>query len=114
MLMDLPVFAGAASTVIFASSALPMLAKARRSKDLGSYSLGNMLLANLGNAVYAVYVFDLPAGPIWALHSFYMVSTALMLVWYLRYTGLPRLRERVSLHDFPGAPEPVESLASVS
>jgi hypothetical protein len=112
--MDLPVFAGAASTVIFASSSLPMLAKAHRSKDLGSYSLGNMLLANLGNAVYAVYVFDLPAGPIWALHSFYMVSTALMLVWYLRYTGLPRLRERVRLHDLPDAAEPMPSLASVS
>jgi hypothetical protein len=25
------------------------------------------------------------AGSVWALHTFYLVSTALMLVWYLRY-----------------------------
>ena len=44
--------AGLASTVIFAASALPMLLKAYRSRDLGSYSLGNITLANLGNAVH--------------------------------------------------------------
>jgi hypothetical protein len=36
-------------------------------------------------------VFHLPAGPIWALHSFYLLSTALMLAWYLRYQWWPRL-----------------------
>jgi hypothetical protein len=82
---SIPVLAGIASTVIFASSVLPMLVKARRTKDLTSYSLGNMLLANLGNAVYAVYVYSLPPGPIWFLHGFYVVSTGLMLVWRLRY-----------------------------
>jgi hypothetical protein len=34
-----------------------------------------------------VYVVSLPAGPIWALHSFYLTTTALMLVWYLRYAA---------------------------
>jgi hypothetical protein len=29
-------------------------------------------------------VFSLPIGPIWVLHSFYLVSTGLMLFWYLR------------------------------
>jgi uncharacterized protein with PQ loop repeat len=82
---SLPVLAGIASTVIFASSVLPMLVKARRTKDLTSYSLGNMLLANLGNAVYSIYVYSLPPGPIWVLHGFYLVSTGLMLVWRLRY-----------------------------
>lgn len=82
---SLPVLAGIASTVIFAASVLPMLVKARRTKDLTSYSLGNILLANLGNAVYSVYVYSLPPGPIWALHGFYLVSTGLMLVWRLRY-----------------------------
>ena len=77
--------AGAASTVIFAGSTLPMLVKAWRTRDLGSYSLGNILLANIGNIVHSVYIFSLPPGPIWALHSFYVVSTGLMLVWYLRY-----------------------------
>lgn len=84
----LPVLAGMVSTVIFASSALPMLHKALRTCDLSSYSLGNIALANLGNAVHCVYVFALPPGPIWVLHSFYVVSSALMLFWYLR--GLKR------------------------
>jgi hypothetical protein len=86
----IPVLAGAVSTVIFACSTLPMLVKAARTRDLSSYSLGNILLSNLGNMVHSIYVFHLPAGPIWALHTFYLLSTGLMLVWYLRYTALPR------------------------
>src|SRR5215510_11252034 len=84
-MLSVPVLAGAASTVIFAVSTVPMLVKAYRSRDLSSYSLGNIGLANLGNAVHSVYVFSLPPGPIWALHTFYLVSSALMLGWYLRY-----------------------------
>jgi hypothetical protein len=86
----IPVLAGAVSTVIFAASTLPMLVKAARTRDLGSYSLGNIGLSNLGNLVHSVYVFHLPPGPIWVLHGFYLVSSALMLVWYLRY--VPRRR----------------------
>ena len=82
---SVPVLAGMVSTVIFAASTLPMLVKAHRTRDLSSYSLGNMLLANLGNAVHSVYVFSLPAGPLWVLHSFYLLSTGLMLTWFLRY-----------------------------
>ena len=85
MEMNLPVIAGAISTTIFALSTLPMLLKAFRTKDLSSYSLGNILLANIGNAVHSVYVFSLPVGPIWLLHAFYLVTTAMMLVWYVRY-----------------------------
>jgi hypothetical protein len=84
---SLPVLAGIASTIIFAASTLPMLVKARRTRDLSSYSLGNILLANVGNAVHSVYVFSLPPGPLWVLHSFYLTSTGLMLVWYLMYAG---------------------------
>ena len=86
---SLPLLAGIASTVIFAGSTLPMLGKALRTRDLGSYSLGNLLLANAGNAVHSIYVFSLPPGPLWILHSFYLVSTALMLAWFLRYELLP-------------------------
>jgi hypothetical protein len=82
--------AGIASTVIFASSVLPMLVKAHRSRDLDSYSLGNLVLANIGNAVHSVYVFSLPPGPIWALHGFYLVTSGLMLLWWLRYGGVGR------------------------
>lgn len=101
--MNLPVVAGIVSTVIFAGSVMPMLAKAARTKDLGSYSLGNILLANTGNLVHSVYVFSLPPGPIWALHSFYLVSTATMLFWYLRYTESPTRRRASGMHDSPEA-----------
>jgi uncharacterized protein with PQ loop repeat len=77
--------AGSISTCIFAISVLPMLIKAVRTKDLESYSFPQVLLSNVGNIVHSIYVFSLPAGPIWVLHTFYMVSAALMLVWYLRY-----------------------------
>jgi uncharacterized protein with PQ loop repeat len=83
--LNFPIMAGAISTVIFAMSTLPMLVKAGRTKDLGSYSLGNIVLSNIGNLIHSVYVFSLPAGPVWVLHSFYLISTGLMLVWYVRY-----------------------------
>jgi hypothetical protein len=93
-LIDLPVAAGSAATAVFAVSTLPMLVKARRSRDVGSYSLANIALGNLGNVLYTLYVLHLPPGPIWALHAFHTVSTALMLIWYLRYHLLPRVRSR--------------------
>jgi uncharacterized protein with PQ loop repeat len=94
---NLPVLAGVISTTIFALSTLPMLLKAFRTKDLSSYSAGNILLANVGNAVHSVYVFSLPPGPIWLLHSFYLVTTALMLFWYLRYEWRKGLREKLKV-----------------
>jgi hypothetical protein len=92
--MNLPIIAGTISTSMFALSTLPMLLKACRTKDLKSYSLGNILLANAGNAIHSVYVFHLPAGPIWLLHSFHLVTTGLMLIWYLRYEGWPAVARR--------------------
>lgn len=86
----LALVAGTVSTVVFAGSMLPMVLKAARSHDLASYSLGNIALANVGNAVHSVYVFHLPPGPIWALHSFYVVTSLCMLYWYLRYAHRPR------------------------
>ncbi len=87
LLRNLPVLAGMVSTGIFVLSYLPMLVKAGRTRDLSSYSVGSLALANVGNAVHSVYVFSLPMGPIWALHSFYLGATALMFAWYLRYSG---------------------------
>ena len=84
--MNLPLIAGTVSTTIFALSTLPMLIKAFQTKDLRSYSLGNILLSNVGNLIHSVYVFNLPAGPIWLLHTFYLITTGLMLVGYLRYS----------------------------
>ena len=82
---SLPDLAGILASLVFMASAFPMLVKAVRTKDLSSYSRSNMVLVNVGNAVYSVYVFSLPFGPIWLLHTFYVVSSALMLVWSLRY-----------------------------
>jgi uncharacterized protein with PQ loop repeat len=100
MNVDIPVLAGTLSTIIFVVSTLPMLAKAVRTRDLSSYSLSNILLSNVGNVVHSVYVFNLPAGPAWALHSFYLLATGLMLMWYLRYTLIVRLRShrRPAMH----------------
>jgi uncharacterized protein with PQ loop repeat len=83
--MNLPVLAGTFSTVLFALGMLPMLLKAARTKDLASYSLSNLVLSNVANAVHSVYIFNLPAGPIWLLHVVYVLASALMLVWWLRY-----------------------------
>ena len=84
--MNLPVVAGLVSTMVFALSALPMLVKAGRTKDLTSYSASNIVLSNVGNVVHSVYVFSLPPGPVWLLHTFYVISSALMLMWYPLYT----------------------------
>lgn len=84
---SVPTIAGFISTALFALGTLPMLAKAHRTRSLASYSLGNIVLSNVGNILYSLYVFNLPPGPIWFLHSYYLLTTILMLVWYLRYEG---------------------------
>jgi hypothetical protein len=66
-------------------SYLPMLLKTLHTRDLDSYSLGYLTLSNVANAVHSVYVFSLPPGPLWLLHSFYLASTGTMLLWYVRY-----------------------------
>ena len=106
---------GAISTTVFALSTLPMLLKAARTKDLSSYSFGNIVLANTGNAIHSIYVFHLPAGPVWVLHSFYVVTSGLMLFWYLLYTprrgmrSITQSRPRPSLGDSPEAAAPVRA-----
>jgi hypothetical protein len=82
--MDVPILAGMISTVVFAVSNLPMLRKALRTRDVSSYSMSSIAMINAANAVYSLYVFSLPIGPIWALHSFYVVSCGIMLVLCLR------------------------------
>ena len=62
-----------------------MVAKAFRTRDLSSYSLGNLVLINVGNAIYSLYVLALPLGPIWGLHIFYVTSSAAMLLGFLRF-----------------------------
>ena len=91
---ELALVAGTAAAAIFMISQLPMLIKARRTKDLASYSFANIGLANVGNVLYAVYVVQVPVGPAWAIHGFNLTTAGLMLFWYLRYgwrhSGEPR------------------------
>ncbi len=87
---NLPTLAGLISTALFAMGTFPMLAKAFRTKNLASYSLGNILLSNIGNVIYAFYVFSLPPGPVWILHAFNLLTAGLMLFWYLKYEGCDR------------------------
>ena len=77
--MDMAVLAGSLSTAVFVTSSLPMLVKAVRTRDLDSYSRGQLVLANVGNVLNSVYAFSLPVGPIWFLHVFNLVCTLLML-----------------------------------
>lgn len=92
----LAVVAGVVSTALFVSSVLPMVVKAVTTRDLASYSLGNLALVNSGNAVHSLYVFSLPAGPIWVLHSVHVTTSVVMLVWYLRYAGRSTPTRRTS------------------
>jgi hypothetical protein len=86
-----------------------MLIKAFRTKDMKSYSLGNILLANVGNIIHSVYVFHLPPGPIWLLHAFNLLTTGLMLVWYLLYETRPgilaRFHSLIQLRALAGSTE---------
>ncbi|MBI5666884.1 MAG: hypothetical protein HZC41_02660 [Chloroflexi bacterium] len=83
--------AGSISSLLFITANLPMLVKAYRTRNLRSYSLTNMVLINVGNLLYWLYIAHFPPGPIWLLHSFYTVTSAVMLVWYLRYERCRRI-----------------------
>lgn len=82
---DLQLLAGSLSSVIFVGSNLPMISKALRTRDLASYSLGHIGLANAGNVLHWLYVAGLPLGPIWFLHGFNTLVALLMLALYLRH-----------------------------
>lgn len=50
------------------------------------------VMTKSGNLIHSVHVFSLPQGPIWVFHTFHLVTTGLMLLWYLRFELLPRQR----------------------
>jgi uncharacterized protein with PQ loop repeat len=101
--MNAATLAGMVSTVLFAVANLPMVVKAIRSGDLRSYSASALILGNVGNLVYTIYVLSLPVGPIWVLHGFYLTTMAIMLVLYASSS----LRARRAAHDAAGlAPPP--------
>lgn len=77
------IIAGFVSSAIFASSKVPMLAKALRTRDLHSYSMGHIVLSVSGNFAYWLYVLSLPLGPIWLLQAFFTLADLLMLGCYV-------------------------------
>jgi hypothetical protein len=82
---SMSLIAGLISSFIFVSSHFPMLWKAYKTEDMRSYSWLNIFLANVGNLIYWLYIISLPLGPIWLLHTFYTVTSILMLAMYLRF-----------------------------
>jgi hypothetical protein len=92
----LSVLAGTASSIMFATGTMNMLWKAWRTKDVYSYSIAQLVLNNVGNLVYWLYVASLPFGPIYILHAFYTISTILMLAWCLLYRWRPQTSRHIS------------------
>jgi uncharacterized protein with PQ loop repeat len=86
---NVQLLAGSVAGMIFASGSLNMLIKAWQTKDLSSYSFGQIVLNNVGNLFYWLYVMSLPFGPIWFMHGFFTLASVLMLVWYLIYRNRP-------------------------
>ena len=80
---------GSLAGLIFAAASWNMLFKAWRTKDLQSYSLGQIVLNNVGNLFYWLYVISLPFGPIWFMHAFFTLASLLMLAWYFVYRAAP-------------------------
>jgi len=78
--------AGTFSTFLFIGSNIPMLWKAYQTKDLHSYSKLNIVLANIGNLVYWIYVINLPIGPVYFLHFFYTITSLIMLILIIRHS----------------------------
>lgn len=74
--------AGLISSFMFISSHVPMLLKAYRTKDLHSYSCLNIVLVNVGNLLYWFYIVSLPLGPVWFMHTFYTLSSGVLLILY--------------------------------
>lgn len=81
---DVGLAAGILATTVFIASTLPMLLKAAATRDLRSYSGASLAMVNVGNLAQAVYVVTLPVGPLWLLHGFHLVTSALMLRWWLQ------------------------------
>lgn len=88
---NMAMIAGMISSVIFVSSNVPMLWKAHQTRDLHSYSWLYIVLINAGNLIYWIYVATLPLGPVWFMHSFYTLASALMLILYGRYVLAPKV-----------------------
>ncbi|HXV41738.1 MAG TPA: hypothetical protein VEC96_01640 [Anaerolineae bacterium] len=91
---QMSLIAGTISGLIFISSHVPMLLKAFCTQDLHSYSRLNLLLVNVGNLIYWLYLVSLPLGPVWVLHTFYTISSGLLLILFEHPTLLATVQKR--------------------
>jgi uncharacterized protein with PQ loop repeat len=98
---QLQIFAGSIAGLIFAAGSVDMVIKAWRTKDLRSYSLGQILLNNVGNIIYWLYVASLPVGPIYFMHGFFTLVSLLMLVLYFVYQTAPTAK---AVADYDATP----------
>ena len=96
--------AGSVAGLIFAAASWKMLVKAWRTKDLRSYSLGQIVLNNIGNLFYWFYVISLPIGPVWFMHAFFTLVSLLMLIWYFVYRAAPEAPKKLT-----GKVQPIQS-----
>jgi hypothetical protein len=94
-MQQIQVVAGSVAGFIFSAASWNMLVKAHRTKDLSSYSLGQIVLNNVGNLIYWLYVVSLPFGPIYFMHGFFTLASLLMLIWFYTY----RSRQDPKAHD---------------
>lgn len=81
----LRLLAGSLSSLIIVSSNFPMLWKVMKTRDVKSYSLGQIILRNLGNLFYWIYVVSLPFGPVWLLQVCFTLSGMILLACYLGF-----------------------------
>ena len=81
---SLPTFAGIASTMIFAWSVLPMLARAHRTRDLCVVQSWQPHTGQRRQRRALHLHVQPPGGSTWARHSFYLTTSWLMLIWCLR------------------------------
>ena len=89
--------AGSLAGLIFAAGSVDMLVKAWRTKDLRSYSLGQIALNNIGNLFYWLYVISLPFGPIYFMHGFFTLVSLLMLIGYFAYRTAPQTQKSLTV-----------------
>ena len=89
--------AGSVAGLIFAAGSVDMVVKAWRTKDLRSYSLGYLVLNNVGDVFYWLYVASLPFGPIYFMHAFFTLVSLLMLIWYFTYRTAPQTTKHMTV-----------------
>jgi hypothetical protein len=89
------VIAGTISTSIFMLSQVPMLLKAARTRSLSSYTFTQIMMNTGANLIHWCYISSLPFGPIYFLHGFSTMSTALM---FFDTSGMRE--EKTVMNDF--------------